>query len=173
MELKEAILRRRSGRKYLSEPVGETELHAILEAGLLAPSSRNLKSAEFITVSEKPLLEALAGVKTAGCSMLKGASHAIVVIGDSTRSDAWIEDGSIAMTQMMLRAADLGIANCWVQIRNRGTEAASADANTKALLGIPEGYSVLAILALGRPAEASAPHTPEDAVWNKVHSGRF
>lgn len=173
MELKETILRRRSSRSYLTESIEENELNSILEAGLLAPSSRNLKSTEFITVTGKEQLSALSRVKAAGGGMLKGASHAIVVIGDSARSDAWIEDGSIAMTQMMLQATELGIANCWVQIRNRGTETASADANTKALLGIPESYSILAILSLGYPTEDAVPHTAADADWSKVHRGSF
>lgn len=119
MELLEAILRRRSVRKYNDKEVDEETLQCILEAGLLAPSSRNLKPVEFIVIRDKSMLHQLARAKTAGSSMLKGASCAVVVIGDSKKSDAWIEDCSIAMTYMMLRTTELGVANCWVQCRNR------------------------------------------------------
>lgn len=119
MELSEVILGRRSVRTYNGKEVSDEALHKIIEAGLLAPSSRNLRPVEFITVKDKSALRQLARAKTAGSSMLKGASCAVVVIGDAEKSDAWIEDCSIAMTYMMLRATELGVANCWVQCHGR------------------------------------------------------
>ena len=119
MELLETILNRRSVRKYNDKEVGGETLQSILEAGLLAPSSRNLKPVEFIVIRDKAMLHQLARAKTAGSGMLKGASCAVVVIGGSEKSDAWIEDCSIAMTYMMLRATELCVANCWVQCRNK------------------------------------------------------
>ena len=98
MELLETILNRRSVRKYNDKEVGGETLQSILEAGLLAPSSRNLKPVEFIVIRDKAMLHQLARAKTAGSGMLKGASCAVVVIGGSEKSDAWIEDCSIAMT---------------------------------------------------------------------------
>lgn len=119
MELMETILNRRSIRKYSGAEVSDEALRDITQAGLLAPSSRNLHPVELITVKDKTVLKQLARAKTAGSGMLEGASCAVVVIGDSERSDAWIEDCSVAMTYMMLRATELGIASCWVQCRNR------------------------------------------------------
>ena len=51
MELFEGLLARRSGRVYNGSPVPREALNSSLEAGLLAPSSRNRKNAAFITVS--------------------------------------------------------------------------------------------------------------------------
>ena len=50
MELMDIILKRRSVRKYLEEPIPEDKLEKILQAGLLAPTSRNLKPWEFYVV---------------------------------------------------------------------------------------------------------------------------
>lgn len=179
MELMECILRRRSGRLYTAQPIAEQDLQEILTAGLLSPSSRNLQSAEFITVADKEKLAQLAKAKVGGSGMLKEAACAVVVIGKSAVSDAWIEDGSIAMTQMMLRATELGIANCWVQYRNRFAaedetgKKPSADENVRNLLNIPEEYSVLAALSLGMPAAENAAHKREDADFAKVHHESF
>lgn len=119
MELLEAMLNRRSIRDYNDKEIPDDVLHSILEAGLLSPSSRNLCPVELITVKDKDMIRQLARAKTAGSGMLKNAACAIVVIGDSKKSDAWIEDCSLSMIYMQLRATELGIANCWVQCRNR------------------------------------------------------
>lgn len=179
MELQECIRNRRSGRTYNGNPIPEEDFRKILEAGLLTPSGRNLKPTEFITVTGQNELAALAKIKATGAAMLKTADRAIVAIGNSALSDTWIEDCAISMTYMMLQATELGIANCWVQCRGRSTAIdrpegkLSSDAYAKELLGIPENYNVLAILALGMADTLPAPHTTADADFSKVHPGRF
>lgn len=179
MELSTCLVNRRSVRKYTDEPLTQREISAILEAGLLAPSSRNRKSAEFIVVVNKKHLEILSAAKAAGGRMLKDAAAAIVVIGNSALSDAWIEDCSIAMTNMMLKATELGLGNCWVQCRNRYSDIdtangkKSADENVRELLHIPEGYSTLAMLSLGRSAEFPEPVNTENLEFHKIHYGTF
>lgn len=122
MELMDTILNRRSVRKYNGTDISENVLHDILEAGLLAPSSRNKRPVEFVVVKDKSILKSLSKAKASGSSMLADTSCAIVVICDSEKSDVWVEDCSIAMTYMMLRATERGVANCWVQCRQRKTE---------------------------------------------------
>ncbi len=214
MELLECMLGRRSIRKYNNKDISDNILHCIIEAGLLSPSSRNLHPAELVTVKDKTVLTQLARSKTAGSGMLKNAKCAIVVIGDKEKSDAWIEDCSLSMIYMQLRATELGIANCWVQCRNRISQqdknkpllnyvedialnyptdstvpseklvaekiAASADENklssdqfVKQLLGIPNKYGVLSILALGMTDEVLQPHKLEKADFSKVHKERY
>lgn len=179
MELMECMLARRSGRSYTMEPVPQEALDEIIAAGLLAPSSRNLKSTELIRITNRETLTALASAKAQGAGMLANATAAIAVIGDSVKSDAWIEDGSIALTQMMLRAAELGIANCWVQIRNRYSAIDGdkgkipASEICKKLLKLPENYSILAILSLGMPDKELPAHTLAEADLAKVHTENF
>ena len=73
----------------------------------------------FILVQDKETLEYLSNTRSHGSQILAGANAAIVVTGDNELSDTWIEDCSIAMMIMQLRATELGIGNCWVQVRGR------------------------------------------------------
>ena len=53
MELLEIILKRRSVRTYTNEEIPDEKLEKILQAGLLAPTSRNRKPCEFVVVKNK------------------------------------------------------------------------------------------------------------------------
>ena len=170
MELMDTILNRRSVRQYNGTDISEGVLHDILEAGLLAPSSRNKRSVEFVAVKDKSILKSLSKAKSAGSSMLEDASCAIVVIGDSEKSDVWVEDCSIALTYMMLRTTELGVANCWVQCRRRETEnGISSETYIREHLHIPDKYGVLAVLSLGMSDETPRLHTTSEADFSKIH----
>ena len=170
MELLEILQKRRSVRKYTAENISQDKLEKILQAGLLAPSSRAIYPVELIAVRDKERLCKLSECKAAGAAMLKNADAAIVVIGDTAKSDAWIEDCSITMTLMMLEATEQGVGNCWVQCRGRQTsEGASTEECVRELLSLPENYGVLAILSLGMPAEELAPRElPDINASNKI-----
>lgn len=170
MELMNVILKRRSVRKYADQAVPEDTLKKILQAGLLAPTSRNLKPCEFHVVRDKDLLALLSRVKSGGAAMLANCGAAVVVFGDSEKADTWVEDCSIALSYMMLTAEEQGVANCWVQIHFRSdSEGNDAEQNVRKLFSVPEKYRVAGILSLGLPAEQAEPHSPEDADWSKVH----
>lgn len=182
MELLECMLHRRSIRKYNDKDISDDILHGIMEAGLLAPSSRNLHPVELVIVKDKEVLTQLAKAKTSGAGMLTNAKCAIVVIGDTEKSDVWIEDCSLSMIYMQLRATELGIANCWVQCRNRISQIEdmtadqknlSSDQFVKQLLKIPEKYGVLSILALGMTDEVLQSHKLDEANFSKVHKERY
>ena len=170
MELLKLLQSRRSIRKYTDEHISDETLEKILQAGLLAPSSRAIYPVELVAVRDKEMLRRLSECKAAGAAMLKNADAAIVVVGDTAKSDAWIEDCSITMTLMMLEATEQGVGNCWVQCRGRQTaEGTSTEERIRALLSIPENYGVLAILSLGMPAEELAPRElPDINASNKI-----
>lgn len=174
MNVIDALLRRRSGRNYTEDAIPTEKLEEVIRAGLLAPSGKNQKPVELIAVTDREILAALSACKNFGSGMLKTAAAAVVVIG-STSSDTWVEDGSVAMTCMMLRATELGLANCWVQLRLRQSTrpGVTAPEAARELLGIPEQYGILAVLSLGNPAAEQTPHTLEDADFIKVHHQRF
>lgn len=60
MELMEAIHTRRSIRSYQNRPVEEEKLLAVLEAGRLAPSARNMQDWRFIVVRDQGIRKSLA-----------------------------------------------------------------------------------------------------------------
>ena len=170
MELYDVILKRRSIRSYSAEEIPEEKLSRIVEAGLLAPTSRNRKPCEFYVIKDKAMLKSLSEVKPAGGAMLKGCSAAIAVMGDSDKADTWIEDSSIALCYMQLMATDLGVGSCWCQIRLRGShDGPDAESCVRGLISAPDNYRIVGILALGMPENELEPHSPGDADWSKVH----
>ena len=169
MNLTEILLRRRSVRTYSGAPVPEETLREILTAGLLAPTSRNLKPCSFTVVRDKTLLEALSRAKAAGGTFLKDADAAVVVSVDAESADTWTEDGSIALTCMHLAAAEAGVGSCWVQIHLRkDRDGRDAEDNVRRILGLGENFRTVGILSLGMPAGSPEPHAPGEADFEKV-----
>ena len=169
MGLMDTILARRSVRTYSGVEVSEEALREILQAGLLAPSSRNQKPWEFAVVRDRDTLQRLSEAKSAGGGMLAACSAAIAVFGDGDKADTWVEDCSIAMSFMMLMAQEQGVGSCWVQIHLRRDAAGTwAEENVRKILSVPENYRIAGILALGLPAEKAPPHALTEADWQKV-----
>ena len=150
MEFKSLIEKRHSIRAYSKEEVSDELLNELIECAKLAPTSRNKKPVDYIVVKDKMVLEKLSVSKAGGSQMLKDAGAAIVVIGDSEKSDVWVEDCSIVMTYLHLAAVNYGLGSCWIQIRNRKNgEGQDSGEYIKELLGIKKPFEVLAILSLG------------------------
>ena len=145
------------------------EKSLLIEALLRAPSSRNFNPWEFIVVDEPILLNRLSAVKEHGSEFLKDAPLGIVICADSTKSDVWVEDCSIAAILLQMTALSLGLGSCWIQIRNRRHDAGStAEAYIRSLLGLPEKITVEAIIAIGHPAETREPLPAEELDYAKV-----
>lgn len=180
MSFRDLIMKRRSRRVYTDAAIPEASLQRIVEAGLLAPTGRNLHPAEVILVRERGMLEHLSRAKTGGSALLANADAALVVIGDTARSDTWVEDGSIMMAYMQLEAEAMGVGNCWVQIRSRLSQTLQADGSSlpsnayvRQALDIPEPYDVLAILALGMSDEQRPLHSDEEMDRSHCHQEKF
>ena len=170
MSLMDIILKRRSIRKYTEEDISEEKLEKILQAGLLSPTSRNLKPCEFYVIRDKQKLLELSRVKQAGGWMIEHCNAAIAVFGDSRKADTWTEDCSIALSYMMLMAEEEEVGNCWVQVHLRSdADGNDAEENVRKVLNAPEEYRIAGILSLGIPAEKLNPHILDEADWEKVH----
>jgi nitroreductase len=165
----EAIRTRRSIRKYEARAIEPAVVEQLEEGMLRAPSSRNHKPWHFVFVTDGALLEALSRAKATWGEFLAQAPLGVVVCGDPSVSDCWIEDGSIAATILMLQAADLGLGTCWIQIRDRdNADGRPAEQHIRELLGLPDGLSVLCMIAAGYPAEEKAPRERDSLSWAKI-----
>ena len=157
-------------RKFTPERVVAEDMCTLLRAALMSPSSKGLHSWEFVVVDDKPAIEALSHCKQQGADFLSGAPLAVVVMGDPQVSDVWIEDASVAATQMLLQAEDLGIGACWIQIRDRrDAQGGDAEENVRQILGIPSHFRILAIVAFGHKGMERKPFNEERLLWEKVH----
>ena len=174
MNMLDTILARRSVRQYTDETIPEEKLNAILYAGLAAASSKNRRSWEFVVVRDRNMLNRLCDCRPGAEKLLGGCHAAIVVTADAELVDVWVEDCASAITQMHLLADALGVGSCWLQVRLRKAADGRDTADVvRDALGIPERYGVMAILALGMPADHPAPRTVEDLPLEKIHHERF
>ncbi|MFC1654928.1 nitroreductase family protein, partial [Myxococcota bacterium] len=168
------LRKRRTQRGYTGEKISEEHLQLLQEAVLRSPSSRSIKPWEFVFVDDPDLIEKLSRSKPHGASFLKNAALAIVVCGDQTKSDAWVEDCSIASIFAQLTAESLGLGNCWIQIRMRQHESGdSAESYIQKLLGIPEQVKVESIIAVGHPADQLEGHPRDSLDFSKIRRNRY
>jgi nitroreductase len=170
----EILRSRRSIRKYEKKSIHEEAVKILKEALLRCPSSRGFNPWTFIFVDEPGLLERLSKAKEHGSAFINKAALAIVICGDETRSDVWIEDCSIAAIIAHLTAHSLGLGSCWVQIRNRfHSSEKSSEAYVQELLGIPPNIKVEAIISLGFPGETPKPIPDGQLDYGKIRTNHF
>lgn len=169
----ELYKQRRSIRKFTSDKVSKENVENLKKAALLAPSSRNLKPIEFIFIEETEMIRNLEKCKNFGTTALKTATLAIVIIGDTAKSDVWIEDAAIATTFIMLEAEALGLGSNWIQMRLREGANAPSEDEVRTLLGIPKQYGILSVLAIGKKNEEKNSYTDDDLDLSKIHKNSF
>ncbi len=165
---------RRSIRQFKETPVEKEKIDRILESALRSPSSRSFNPWQFIVVDQKELLDSLCRAKPHGAGFLKSAPLAIVVCADTSASDVWVEDCSIASIFIHLAAHALGLGSCWIQIRKRDyDQTKSADSFIKDTLGIPDPFTVESIIAIGYPDEAKKGHERASLDYDKIFYNGF
>lgn len=165
---------RRSCRLFTGEPVDKDDVCSLMKAALMSPSGHRFNPWEFVLVEDKEVLKALSQAKAQGAALIEGAAMAIAVIGDTTKTDVWIEDCSIASIIIQLAAQELGLGSCWVQMRCRAdAEGVPAEDNVRKILDIPQHYAVLSVIAVGHKARESKPFDEERLQWEKIHVGKF
>ncbi|MBO6010852.1 MAG: nitroreductase family protein [Oscillospiraceae bacterium] len=144
---------RYSVRKFSGEPVRAEDLEKIIEAGLVAPTARNLQPFRIFIISSEAGLEKLR--RSTKCDF--GTKTALLVC--ASRSESWKRpfdgassgwvDASIVTTHMMLEAADLGVGSTWVMWFD--PDAARRE------FELPEDLEPVAFLVMGYPAEDASP----------------
>ena len=153
MEFKEVIEKRYSCRKFDGRKIDRAQLEAILEAGRIAPTAKNLQEQRIYVIESEQALEAVD--RLTPCRY--GAPTVLVVAFDRNnvftypggKRDSGIEDATIVATHMVLSAYNEGVDGCWVN--NFDPD------QLKAEMGLPENEEILMILDLGYAAEGAGP----------------
>ena len=148
MEVKDALLKRRSIRKYLDKEVSDEIIEELLHAAMSGPSACNRRPWIFYVIKDQDKLNEL---RKASRFSNMNAPLAIVVVGDLSRSlplqlkDFWIQDCSAATENILLRATDLGLGSLWCGIypQKRPVE------RLKEILGITNSDIPLNIIYIG------------------------
>jgi nitroreductase/SAM-dependent methyltransferase len=139
-----AIYERRSIRRFKPDPVPRELVTQVLHAGIWAPSSCNYQMWDFVVVDDPAVNAQLARLSA---QMGNAPVNVIVSYGRDFGEDAWanIQSASAAIENMSLAAHVLGLGTFWI------TQTGDKEA-VRAIVGLPEDRLVVAVLALGFPA---------------------
>ena len=128
------LLNRRSVRSYTDQQVPDELLDTVLEAGLYAPSGMNTQGVRLVAVRDKETRDLLsrlnAAVMGADRDPFYGAPCVIVVLADPEIYGGWVEDGALALGNMMNAAHALGLGSCWIH-------------RARQVFDVPEGKELL------------------------------
>ena len=113
------IKNRRSVKEYRTEQIKEEELMQVLEAGMNAPSARNMQSPVFIVVQNQEWIKKLSELNAEiagapkGYDPFYGAPTIILVAADKSQSNA-VQDASLALGNMFNAAYSIGLGSRWI-----------------------------------------------------------
>ncbi len=151
METFQAIINRRSIRKYKSQKIHQEKILSVLKAAMYAPSAMNLQPWHFIIInSDEGIAETVKSVPHA--EMIKQSGNAILVCGDSSieKNESWlIQNCSAAVQNILLAAYDLGLGSCWIAVHGMNDIVKNLQKQFK----LPAEIIPIALIALGYPDE--------------------
>lgn len=171
MNLMDTMANRRSVRSFTSDPVASDDIKKILQAGMLGANGKGLRPWEFIVVQDKNSISKLINCRKGGAKMLETATAAIIVFSDSDKTDTYVEDSAVAMSNMHLMASGLGLGSCWLQVRLRPSdvEGQSSEAFIRKFTDTPDNMQPEALLAIGHVESSPAPNPLPEIPNEKVH----
>lgn len=155
MNVREAIEKRRTIRKFTSRVIDKAELHELIDCARLAAYGANLQPLKFKTITGEEAEKVFPYTKWAGYlpdgTPKEGErpNAYIAILGDCEikKNDDFGVDAGAAITNMMLRATELELATCWFGSIDRKAICE--------ILNIPENLKLLYILAVGEAAQKS------------------
>lgn len=124
MELTEAILKRRSIRKYKAGfNISDEEIKTILNAAMHAPSACNTRAWEFIVIKSENAKKRVMKIHPYA-KHLENASLAILVcarpdLQQGIAEGFFPEDCGAAVENILLQSLELGYGSCWCGIYPR------------------------------------------------------
>lgn len=169
-EVMNAILTRRSIRKFTDQPIPEDILKDIVAAALHAPNGMGKQTWQFTVITNKDVISRLADaigreLDRKGYDLYKPA--AILMPSNITGGNWSKEDNACALENVFLAAHSHGVGSVWINqmqnINDRPAIRAILDE-----LGVPADHSVTGMAALGYPAP-DAPVRPIERIGKVVY----
>ena len=151
------IFSRRSIRKYTRQPVSEADITSLLEAGMAAPSAMNRRPWHLVAVTGQQVIQTIAQSAPYNRT-LSGAALVIVVCGDPSVSEWWLQDCTLATQNILIAAAGLGLGAVFLGCHGK----AEREGPLRQALGIPDEIGMASVLCIGHPAEEKEPRTQYD-----------
>jgi len=151
MDIIEAILSRRSIRKYKKENVSEDIIKNLLKAAMSAPSAGNEQPWHFIIINDPNILCEIPTFHK-HAEMLKETSLGILVCCDKNlekHEGMWIQDCSAATENILLAVQEYGLGAVWLGVYPRSERVKGLCK----LLKIPANVIPFSLVSIGYPAE--------------------
>ena len=164
MDALTCIATRHSTRSFSHLPLPREVIEKIIDAGRFAPTARNEQNWEFIVVTTPERLKAIARHAITGPFIAEAQACVIVVCREGKY---FLEDGCAATENILLAATALGVGSCWVAGDKKPYCLPIGE-----LTGIPDGYRIVAIIALGYPAKPEGP-TDKRPLAEMIHWEKF
>jgi len=191
MDAFEAILTRRSTRKYKPELPDHSVIEKVLEAGRYAPSGGNSQTTHFLVITKPEVLSELAWiVRTAFAKMeiqentyasLKNSINAsrrgeyifhynapgLIITANRIGYGNAMADSACALENMMIAANALDLGSCWINQLHWLDEDETVREYLYGL-GLEENETITGALALGFPTDGLPNRTPLPRTGNPV-----
>jgi nitroreductase len=169
MNVANAIRLKRAVRKFTSDPLPEEVILAILNAGRRAQSSKNTQPWQFIAITEKAQLQALAECgEWAG--HLAGAALGVAIIhpDPAERFQILFDIGQCA-AYMQLAAWELGVGSCMATIydEQKARQALDFPTDLHIRFAISFGYAVEAEKISAAPRKGGRRSLDEIVHWER------
>ena len=140
------IKSRHSVRKFKSDFVNDLIIKDAIECAAHAPTAKNLQPWLFGVIKNKEMLSKIAQTTDNG-KFIAEAPLCFAVFGEK-KEKYYLEDCCAATENLILALQAHGINSCWVA----GEKKQYAE-TIRSLLGVPENYTLVSLVAAGYPSE--------------------
>lgn len=169
MDAMQAILSRRSIRRYIDKPVSDEVVEQLLKSAMSAPSAGNEQPWHFVVIRDRQILNEIPKIHPYS-GMLKEAPLAILICGDESLQKYkgyWVQDCSAATENLLIAVNALGLGGVWLGVYPIEDRVVGI----RKLLGMPESVIPFALISIGYPAEQKPPADRYDE--SRVHHDRW
>lgn len=166
MNVIDAILKRRSIRKFSKENISDEIIDKLLEAAMAAPSACNKTPWEFYVVKSEEMNRKL---EDPDYFRTYESPLKIVVCGNKNnfmpndREEFWVQDCSAAIENILLTALEYDLGTCWCGVY----PVIDRTKICQNVMGLDENMIPLGIILIGYPLEDKEPRTQYEK--NKIH----
>ena len=169
MDAMDAILSRRSIRKYTKQSVPDQLIKELLEAAMNAPSAGNEQPWHFIVINDRGILDEIPKYHPYS-QMIREAYVAIVICCDlqlDKQDGLWVQDCAAATENLLLAVQAKGLGAVWLGVYPRDERVTGL----RKLLSIPEQVIPFSLIPIGYPAE----HKPRADRYDssRIHDNRW
>jgi nitroreductase len=147
MSVSEAIRLKRAVRQFTDQPLPESSIHAILNAGRRAQSSKNSQPWNFIAITDKNILKSLSECGTYAGHLAGAALGVALIHPDPGEKFQLMFDIGQAAAYMQLASLELGIASCLASIYD--------PAKAREILAFPDNMLLRIAISFGYPQDVN------------------